>query len=477
MSLRELLNKNKIFYLILLIIVVIGAGLRFINIQYSSLWADELYSMLSVHPDNSWYEILYMQRTYQPPGYFMLLWVWTKVFAYNDFYARLLSVLAGVATIPLAAYLGYLFRGRKLAIFMAFMTAFNPALIWNSLEARFYIFTFLLATLSLVLYAFNLLQGKRSWFFYLFKSGVDAALVYFHHFGILLLTGQFIYDLVLLKRDKDSRLFVSKLLSYMLAALFYLPWVFFGLLEGLSIKQYWLKEIDVYAYVTYSFGYNIWLNSVAILLAFFCVYNQVRQKKTEWILFTAVIAIVLLTPLVYSYIRIPLLVDRYSIVMGPVLYLMTGYGVIDIVNNKYLYNKALLIKLVFATSLVIYSASGLYMSLVDKSRLVKQPWREMAAWLKKRKDYQQIPVFAQGKQLKDKFTIDYYLEQPKKAQHFNTLHIGAEPIFYLVETNSVWKIKDSSMAKIHQLYNVETFDFQENSVDFGRVYFCKLKEH
>jgi uncharacterized membrane protein len=477
MSLHKLLNKNKIFYLTLLIIVAIGAGLRFINIQYSSLWADELYSMLSVHPDNSWYEILYLQRAYQPPGYFMLLWVWTKVFAYNDFYARLLSVLAGIATIPLAGYLGYLFRGRKLAIFMVFMTAFNPALIWNSLEARFYIFTFFLATLSLVLYAFNLQRGNRGCFFYLFKSGVDAVLIYFHHFGILLLAGQFVYDLILLKRDRDSRLFVRKFLSYTLAALFYLPWVFFGLLEGLSVKQYWLKEIDVYAYITYSFGYNFWLNCIALFLASFCIYNQLRQKKREWILFTAVIAIVLLTPLLYSYIRMPLLVDRYSIVMGPILYLMAGYGVIDIISSSFLYKKSHLRKLVFTAFLVMFSVGGLYMSLVDKSRLVKQPWREMAAWLKKREDYQQIPVFAKGKQLKDKFTIDYYLGQSKKAQHFSTLHIGAEPVFYLVETSSVWKINDSSMAKIHQLYNVETFGFQENSVDFGRVYFCSLKAY
>ena len=43
-------------------ITVLALLVRLVNITYASLWSDELYSMLSVHPDNSFYEMLLLQR-------------------------------------------------------------------------------------------------------------------------------------------------------------------------------------------------------------------------------------------------------------------------------------------------------------------------------------------------------------------------------------------------------------------------------
>ena len=101
--------------------------------------------MLSIHPSNSIYEILYMQRKDQPPLYFLLLKFWTFVFGYNDYSARLLSIIIGSAGIyAIGTVNNYLFN-KKVALFSAFIVAFNFRQIEYSLEARFYGLLFLLS--------------------------------------------------------------------------------------------------------------------------------------------------------------------------------------------------------------------------------------------------------------------------------------------------------------------------------------------
>src|SRR5690242_17301688 len=153
------INSRKFFLMVLIIITAAGGIIRFINITYSSLWADELYSMLSIYPGNTWYEILYMQRTYQPPGYFMLLWEWTKIFGYTEFSARLLSVLGGTLAVFLTGMLGKKIKNETLGLLLALLVAFNPSQIYYSLEARFYVFTYCIAVCSLWLH-WHLLTTK-----------------------------------------------------------------------------------------------------------------------------------------------------------------------------------------------------------------------------------------------------------------------------------------------------------------------------
>src|SRR5690349_5313429 len=110
--------SKKNFLILLIIITAAGGIIRFINITYSSLWADELYSALLANPKNSWYEVLYIQRTYQPPLYAFLLWIWVKIFVYNEFYIRLFTVLAGTACITISGFLGKKIKDEKLGILL-----------------------------------------------------------------------------------------------------------------------------------------------------------------------------------------------------------------------------------------------------------------------------------------------------------------------------------------------------------------------
>jgi uncharacterized membrane protein len=466
------LLKNKNFYIYLFIVVLFGAILRFININYSSLWADELYSMLSVYPGNSWYEILYMQRTYQPPAYFMLLWQWTKVFGYTEFSARLLSVLGGIFAIILSALLGRKIKDNWLGLLLAVIVAFNPTQIQYSLEARFYIFTYCVAVISLWLHWHLLINKPRNIILYLFLAGVNASLCYFHHFGLFFVFALFVHDFFVFLKEKHRQYFIQKIITYIVTALLYTPWFFWGLIKGMSTTQFWLKEIDVWKYFSFSMGYPAILTILFSVFILFIIKDLIKKENKYYSLFIFIVLFVIVLPLLYSFIRIPILVDRYGMVMAPVIYLIFGLSFISFIKII----RGTRIRFVIATAFIfLYSTPGVSLTFYQKSNLEKQPWREMAMWLKGQSDYQQTNIYTKGIFLKNRFTIDFYLLPSKKANHISNLIPGQDDKMYLVETSSVWTLDQNLLEKIYNLYDVSVVDFNKNNVDFGRIYICKKK--
>jgi uncharacterized membrane protein len=464
---------SKQFFFFVSLVTFAGALLRLSNLTYASLWADELYSMLSVHPGNSWYEILYMQRTYQPPAYFMLLWGWTSVFGYTDFSARVLSVLGGILAIVLSALLGKKIKDNRLGLLLAILVAFNPMQIFFSLEARFYIFTYCIAVMSLWLQWHLLWKRNASLFLYLVLSGINAALCYFHHFGIFFVFGLFLHDLLVFRKEKDRAYFFRKLGVYSLAAILYSPWFFWGLLQGLSTTNFWLKEINLWQYFIFSLDYSVVMNIGLCGLVMYYLFLLFKGEIKYGGLFPVLVLSVILLPLIYSFVRFPILVDRYSTVMAPAIYLMIGIALLRIYDRLRQANLRVAGSVIF---LAAFSIPGIYMSLLNKEKLLKQPWREMSAWLKQQPDLKETNVYASGIWLKNRFTIDYYLAPGKKAKQFYDMKVGEDTKMYLVESSYVWSIKPDLLEKIKAAYEIQIVPFLADRADFGRIYICKKKQ-
>ncbi len=463
------------FYFALSLVTLTGGVLRLININYASLWADELYSMLSVHPDNSWYGVLYLQKAFQPPGYYIVLWIWTKIFLFNDFYARLLSVIMGCVAIFLSGLLGKIIKNDRLGIIISLIVAFNPVQIWNSLEVRFYIFTYVFTVLSLIFYLFIIRKRYSSHWVLVTKSIIDAALIYFHHFGILLIISQFLNDIFLFYRNKEKKIFFTKIFGYVISALLYLPWVIWGLTEGLAIKSYWFKDISIYNYLTYNFGYYHWFHFVLFAMI---IFTAIKNYRDNIVMLLLLICFCTLTfPLFYSYYRIPILVPRYSMVMAPALYLLVGFAVYDLAMRLSKWNRKLYI-FFLVNCLFIFTYRGINITFFDKSYLSKQPWREMVNWLKSQADYNETPVFSRGAYVYKKFTVDYYFGNSKKAEHIDDLKGSKYNKMYLVSVGNdgPWKITDSSKYKIKKYYNMESIQFKEGNSVSSEIIICKKKD-
>jgi uncharacterized membrane protein len=464
--------KNQRFYLWVTIISIAGFFTRYLNINYASLWADELYSALLANPSNSWYEVLYIQRAYQPPLYAFSLWMWVQIFEYNEFYIRLFTLLAGVISIPMSAALGKKIHSERLGIIIAVIVAFSPVQIWYSIEARFYVFVYLFAAMSLWLYWHILIQKKVSVWVYVLKAFIDAALCYFHHFGIIFVFAQFFYDALIYLRTKEITNFLLKLGGYFISALLYLPWVLWGLSEAIKVEQYWLKEINIPAYLEFPLGYPTFVNfGCIILIGYFLFW---ATKKTGHNLFFPLICfIITLVPVVYSYLMMPMLVARYAMVMAPAVYIMIAFGIMYLLDFLKSYSNRFSTIAIILLSL-IFILPGLYLSFVDKTKIDKQPWREMGNYLNQQQDKNEVKVYSWGAYVKDKKNIDFYLKSKQHSYDIKDIIPGKERKMYLVETDGIWKINDSVIKRIASFYIIQKKTFYEGS-KMGSIYICTIK--
>lgn len=469
---NKVLKNNRLFFITLLLISTAGFIIRYVNINYASLWADELYSAILASPENSWYEVLYLQRAYQPPLYAFSLWVWVKIFAYNEFYIKLFTVLAGTAGIFVSGLLGKKVHSAKFGILLALFVAFNPMHIWYSLEARFYVFIYLFATLSILLYTHINSSKKSPWYIYIFKAITDAALLYFHHFGFLLLLAQFVYDVIIWKREKNTGAFVKKAAGYFLSGLLYLPWVIFGLTEALKVKQYWLQKTDIAAYLAFAFEGSGMISIFFYAAIILFLLRSVRNKKN--LFFPLICLVVTIVPVIYSYVRMPLLVPRYAMVMVPAVFVMTCLGLLY-GYNLIRQHSGVFSKLFATVVLFLLILPGVYITLFNKERLQKQPWRQMGEWLNSQPDIDAVNVYSLGAYVKKKKNIDFYLKMNHSSLHINDIVPGKENKMYLVETDGVWKLQDSILNAISNLYDIKKQHFKHGDKEWGNVYSCTIK--
>lgn len=170
------MGKEKI---ILIGVLVLGLGLRLININ-QSLWLDEAsqaqmsdFSISKIWSGRS--------ADFHPPLFYIIAHYWIQ-FGRSEIWLRLLPVAFGVANI----YVIYLFgRKFKLGIVAAFLLAIAPFHIYYSQEFRAYSLLCLLGTLSM----YFLFQKKYIWVVLL-----NALLLYTHYSSLFLILTQFVID-------------------------------------------------------------------------------------------------------------------------------------------------------------------------------------------------------------------------------------------------------------------------------------------
>ena len=137
----------------LVALIVLGAALRFVTIAHQSYWVDEATTVheLSLSFGGLMHAIHVQEST--PPLYYVLAWVWAKVFGTGELGLRSLSALAGTALIPVAYACGRELVSRGTGLVAAALTALSPFLIWYSQEARAYMLFALLCGISLLFFA------------------------------------------------------------------------------------------------------------------------------------------------------------------------------------------------------------------------------------------------------------------------------------------------------------------------------------
>lgn len=117
---------------------VIATALRVANLTSQSLWADEGNSVrIAERPLTLVIEAA--RADVHPPGYYVLLWAWAKLFGQSEAAMRALSVVIGVLVVGLVYLLARSLFGPRAGWLAAFCAAVSPFQIVYSQEVRMYI--------------------------------------------------------------------------------------------------------------------------------------------------------------------------------------------------------------------------------------------------------------------------------------------------------------------------------------------------
>ena len=181
-----------------LAIVALGAVLRFAFLDSQSYWLDEAVAVRTVGLDFS----QMLDRVYEnestPPLYYVVAWVWAKLFGTGEVGLRSLSALAGTGFVWVAYLAGRKLVSERAGLIAAGLAAVNPLLVYYSQEARSYSLLMLFGGLSLLGFAYARDRPTgRALGGWALASGLAIAS---HYYGFFLVAGEAVWLAVLHRR-------------------------------------------------------------------------------------------------------------------------------------------------------------------------------------------------------------------------------------------------------------------------------------
>ena len=142
---------------------LLAAGVRLPTLGLQSFWLDEGYTERLVRMSLGAMVQTIPRTESTPPVYYVLAWVWTRLFGFSELGLRSLSALAGIATIPVACALARRLGGPRPAAIAGLLLAVSPLMVWFSQEARAYALGTLLATMSVLCTVAWLQERRQGW--------------------------------------------------------------------------------------------------------------------------------------------------------------------------------------------------------------------------------------------------------------------------------------------------------------------------
>lgn len=344
-----MLKKNWI----IIVILLLGFILRIYKLDFQSVWLDEIHSLNESNPNYTWSQVFdsLLVSDPHPPLYFILLHLLFKVFGYTVWTLRFVSVLFGVAGIAGTYLLAKEMFNKRIAYYAALLIAVNHFQIYYSQEARMYAMLFFTSVMSFYfLLRFIKVPTYRTSLLY---AVFAALMLYTHFFALFALAAQLLILLLWTISNETINELKSKLkfslISTVMIFIFYLPVLpFFNAANNKTSMWIQYPEQDVYTQIIKEFfGKSemvLFFVVPLILLYFLRVYSVKNEKSTllnvfkdkgtsSFIVLMVWIFVTLLIPYVASFVKLPMIVSRYFIIILPAIILMVATG-LSLIKNK-----------------------------------------------------------------------------------------------------------------------------------------------
>jgi mannosyltransferase len=161
-------------------LVLLSLALRSSHLA-QGFWIDEGISVGVAH--HHWWSIPHLLRQDgSPPGYYMLLGLWIRIFGDSERATHALSLLFALASIPLAYVAGRSLFDRLTGLVAAVLVAFTPYLTYYGQETRMYAFEGFLSLFAVLAYVNGVLRERRGWAVALVPT--LALMVYSHNWAL-----------------------------------------------------------------------------------------------------------------------------------------------------------------------------------------------------------------------------------------------------------------------------------------------------
>jgi mannosyltransferase len=184
--------------------VVLAAVLRFTALDARGWWRDEAVTvrllrlpfdeLLRTIPDSEG----------SPPLYYVLAWVWTRLFGDSEVGLRSFSALVGTLTVVVVYLAGRDLVSKRTGIVAAYFTAVSPLLVWHAQDSRSYALLVLTGALSFLF--FVRLRRTATQRDALGFGLVTALAVLTHYFAVFLVVPEVLW---LLLASRTRRLTVA----------------------------------------------------------------------------------------------------------------------------------------------------------------------------------------------------------------------------------------------------------------------------
>ena len=324
-------RDKKIFrkYVPLLLIVVLGMVLRLNDLLEKSLWYDEVFSVGVSNPNNSLSEVFHQTvEDVHPPFYQILLWLVFHVFGYEEWVARVFSVVLGVALIPSIYCLGRKLFNERVGMIAALLSSVDFVLIALSRDARSYSLLVFFGVVSF-LFFFRVVERKNVREVCLYTA-FASLLVNTHYFGFFLVMAQFIFLLYFsVRTGLDRRLFIASCAAALGVALSLIP-VLSYMLENFKKTDTWIRKPEdgfLVEWFTLLFGNQ----TIALICGMFMVFALmkllvVEDRKDSLKLLLVWWFLGFTVAWLRSSLFTPILSFRNMVVFVPVILIFVAYG-------------------------------------------------------------------------------------------------------------------------------------------------------
>ncbi len=395
-----MLHKHRF----LCVFILIAFALRLTRLDGPSLWYDEGVTWWLARTPSPLALIRWTAADIQPPLYYLLIWLATRVFGDSEYALRWPSVIFNILTIPLLYHLSEnnfpkphrFLKPVRFELLPAFILTISPIMVYYSQEARMYTLLVWEATFASYL-LLRIVRKKNRLEIILYVITATAAL-YTHYFAAFLLVAHFLYMFMAESTKPDRLLKICMIFGCI--ALFFAPWlpILFSRLG--DDPSYWvgtlkLNEAIRKIFISFTVGETVFEQTgfwLAIGYLGFLIFDfglnlksKLENPNSKIIFLWLFVPITLILAL--SYVS-PKFNPRYTLLAWPAFALLWGNSFKPNKFQKY-------VRFVFYIFLIATSFFSLHNWFTDP-RFSKTDFRAVAQFIKERRVADETVLLSSG---------------------------------------------------------------------------------